>query len=85
MSRNPSRQPELRKHKPSGQAVVTLNGKDVYLGKWPSNQKKPPAEVQDAYDRLIGEWLQTGRQLPSPSSSLSLNELLLVRESAGAS
>ncbi len=30
----PSRVPSYRRHKPSGQAVVTLNGKDIYLGKW---------------------------------------------------
>jgi hypothetical protein len=24
--------PSYRRHKPSGQAVVTLNGKDIYLG-----------------------------------------------------
>jgi hypothetical protein len=27
--------PSLQRHKPSGQAVVTLSGKDVYLGVWP--------------------------------------------------
>ena len=27
------RTPSYRRHKPSGQAVVTLNGKDYYLGK----------------------------------------------------
>jgi hypothetical protein len=32
-SSNP-RVPKYRRHKPSGQAVVTLSGKDFYLGKW---------------------------------------------------
>jgi integrase len=73
-----SRQPNLRQHKPSAQGVVTLNGKDHYLGKWPTGQRKPPAEVQIAYDRLIAEWLQSGRQLPSSTSSLSLYELILA-------
>jgi hypothetical protein len=40
-----------RCHKPTGQAVVTLNGKDHYLGKW--NTKTSKAE----YNLLIGEWL----------------------------
>jgi len=45
------RVPSYRHHKPTGQAVVTLNGKDYYLGKW--NTKTSKAE----YNRLIGEWL----------------------------
>jgi hypothetical protein len=49
------RTPSLRQHKPSGLAVVTLNGKDHYLGPWPAGQRKPPREAQDTYDRLIAE------------------------------
>ena len=30
------RVPSCRLHKPSGQAVVTLGGKDFYLGRWQS-------------------------------------------------
>jgi len=47
------RVPFFRRHKPSGQAVVTLNGRDVY------GTKASRAE----YDRLIGEWLAGGRCL----------------------
>ncbi len=50
--------PSYRRHKPSGQAVVTLNGQDCYLGKWGSKASK--AE----YERLIGEWLASGRSRP---------------------
>ena len=46
------RTPSYRLHKPSGQAVVTLDGHDVYLGHWPAGQKNPPATVQAEYDRL---------------------------------
>jgi len=46
--------PKYRKHKPSGQAVVTLASKD-YLG--PRNSKASKVE----YDRLVGEWLAAGR------------------------
>jgi len=53
------RVPKYRRHKPSGQAVVTLSGKDHSLGRW--NTKASRAE----YDRLIGEWLAGGRRLPS--------------------
>lgn len=28
--------PSYRLHKPSGQAVVTINGKDIYLGRFDS-------------------------------------------------
>ena len=54
--------PKLRHHKPSGRAVVTLNGRDFYVGPHRSAQ----AKVE--YDRLIAEWLANGRSLPSPSS-----------------
>jgi hypothetical protein len=61
--------PSLRRHKPSQQGVVTLNGHDHYLGPWPEGQRKPPAEVQDAYDALIAEWLVNGRRARSPGDS----------------
>ena len=40
----PVRTPSYRLHKPSGQAVVTLDGRDHYLGPWPAGRKKPPPE-----------------------------------------
>ena len=49
--------PKYRKHKRSGQAVVTLNGRDYYLG--PHGSKTSRAE----YDRVISEWLVNGRRL----------------------
>jgi transposase len=51
------RLPKYRLHKPSGQAVVTLGGRDHYLGKW-----QTPAS-QAEYDRLITQWLAGGRRL----------------------
>jgi hypothetical protein len=67
------RVPSYRRHKPSGQAVVTLNGRDVYLGKWNTNASR--AE----YDRLLGEWLADGRFLPpdDPHVGLTVTELAL--------
>jgi integrase len=47
--------PSYRLHKPSGQALVTLNGRDRYLGPWNS------PESRAEYDRLIAEWLAAGR------------------------
>src|SRR5262249_49900384 len=53
--------PKYRKHRGSGQAVVTLSGLDHYLG--PHGTKASKVE----YDRLIAEWLQNGRQLQAPA------------------
>lgn len=47
--------PKYRKHRASGQAVVTIAGRDHYLG--PHGTKASKVE----YDRLIGEWLAAGR------------------------
>src|SRR5262245_56252333 len=71
MSKRP---PKYRHHKPSGQAVVTLNGHDHYLGRWQTPESK--AE----YDRLIAEWLANGRQMTrhSTHAGLSVNEVILA-------
>lgn len=47
--------PKYRRHKASGQAIVSIQGKDHYLG--PYGTKGSKVE----YDRLIGEWLAAGR------------------------
>lgn len=48
--------PSLRHHKASGLAVVTLSGKDHYLGPWgePAAQKR--------YESLIAQWIGGGRR-----------------------
>ena len=43
------RVPTYRRHKATGQAVVTLNGRDIYLGRWGTKASKTE------YRRLIGE------------------------------
>src|SRR5262245_20302134 len=59
--------PELRRHKPSKRTVVRLNGKDHYVGAWPDEAAKAPAEARAAYDALIARWLVNRRQsLPTP-------------------
>jgi integrase len=65
------RTPSYRLHRPSGQAVVTLDGHDTYLGRWDS------PESRAEYDRLISEWLVNGRGLAQPESALTLNELMV--------
>jgi integrase len=64
--------PTYRLHKSTGQAVVTLNGRDVYLGRYGTQAS------QLEYDRLISEWIAAGRQLPSGSlSDLTVSDMLL--------
>lgn len=54
--RKKSEVPGLRRHKPTGKAVVTLSGQDFYCGPWGS--KTAMAE----YDRLVAEWLARSRR-----------------------
>lgn len=65
--------PSYRHHKPSGKAVVTLNGRDFYLGQWQS------AESKTEYDRRIAEWIANGRMLPYEDqvSDLTIAELCI--------
>ena len=65
------RVPSYRRHTQPGQVVVTLGGRDIYLGKW--NTRASRTE----YDRLIREWLAAGRCLPRPQSDLTIAELAL--------
>lgn len=50
--------PGYRLHKASGQAVVTLDGHDHYLG------KHGTPESAQAYEQLVATWLAHGRRLP---------------------
>ena len=60
MPRLTHRNPSYRKHRVSGQAVVTIGGRDIYLG--PYGTKASRAE----YDRVIAEWLANGRRPACP-------------------
>ncbi|NLF69173.1 MAG: recombinase XerD [Candidatus Anammoximicrobium sp.] len=55
MPRLISKAPKYRHHKASDQAVVTIQGKDYYLGPWKSRTSR------QEYDRLIAEYLANGR------------------------
>lgn len=65
--------PKYRKHRSSGQAVVTIRGKDHYLGPHGTKASKI------AYDRLIAEWLVSGRSesFGKPEEQLLVKELIL--------
>lgn len=68
--RQNSRVPSYRRHKPTGQAVVTINGKDFYLGTW--NTKASKLE----YDRLIAEWMANGRRLKTDATDTTVVEVV---------
>jgi len=51
--------PKYSHHRGSGQAYVTLNGHAVYLGPYGSQRSRAQ------YDRVVAEWLASGRRLPA--------------------
>ena len=73
---------KLRRHAASGQGIVTLSGRDYYLGPWPDGRKRPPGDVQDAYDCRIAEWRANGRRpLAEPGSvaaGITIGELIVA-------
>lgn len=67
------RTPSYRLHKPTGRAVVTLAGRDVYLGKYGSEASRLE------YDRLVAEWLVGGRgRRPAPGDGTTVAEVILA-------
>lgn len=69
----PRRIPSYRHHKARDYAVVTINGKDHYLGKYDSN------ESRENYHRLIAEHLADCSDPPlvvPPETPLSITELI---------
>ena len=70
------KQPAYRLHKARNCAVVTLNGKNHYLGPWQSPKS------HERYARLIAEWRRNSGVLPapvrSPSGVPTVNELVLA-------
>ena len=80
MRTNSHRTPSYRLHKPTGQAVVTLEGRDCYLC------RHGTPESRAEYDRLLAEWLVSGRLVPKSASGsdLTVNELFVAyHEHAG--
>ena len=64
--------PKYAKHKASGNAVVRLSGKDIYLG--PHGTKASRIE----YDRIIGEWLANGRNLVESEATINVAKLVAI-------
>lgn len=66
--------PTLQKHRATGDARVTLSGKDFYLGPYDDPQ------THARYDELIRAWLANGRRLPQtgPATVRALGEKYLT-------
>ena len=70
--------PAYRLHKPTGQAVVRLNGRDFYLGKHGSEAS------HEVYRRTVAGWLVADQSRPlnseaAPGSSTpSVNDIILA-------
>jgi hypothetical protein len=63
--------PSYRRHKPTDQAVVTVIGRDIYLGKYNS------AKSRAAYNRIIAEWTASNGTLPKQQANdLTVAELV---------
>lgn len=80
MPRLSNRLPSYRLHRASGQAVVTLNGRDIYLGLHNTE------ESRGRYKLVIHEWLASHKRLPptGPTGSrtriptdITINEIFL--------
>jgi len=75
----PHQIPAYRLHKPSGLAVVRLNGQDIYLGKHGTSDSRA------RYEQAIAQWLASNRQAstgvgarPFAQSRLTINEFFLA-------
>jgi hypothetical protein len=69
-----SRVPKYRHYKPKDLAVVRINGRDHYLGRFGS------VESQEAYRRLLAEWLSRGNGHPTQANREDVSERITVNE-----
>jgi integrase len=65
-----TRVPSYRLHKQSGQAIVTLSGRDVCLGKFGTDDSR------EKYNRLVAEWITSGRQLIPNKEEITISEVI---------
>ena len=64
------RTPKYRRHKAKGLALVTINGRDIYLGKYGSESSK------QEYRRLVAEYLQHGAVSTTSQSEVTVAEVM---------
>lgn len=73
-----TRIPSYRLHAASGRALVTIDGRDVYLkGKW-GRTRDEARESWGHYDRVISQWLARGRVVVDTAAPGSLTVCELV-------
>jgi integrase len=78
MSTAPPRVPKYRHYKPKDLAVVRIDGKDHYLGRYGSPTSR------ERYQRLVAEWLlgrkpaHAAETADGPGTKLSVSELVLA-------
>jgi integrase len=58
----PNHIPKHCEHKPTGRGFVRLDGKQVYTGRWGTQ------EAARRYERLVGEWMLNGRREAVPEA-----------------
>jgi integrase len=76
MPRSADYTPKYRRHKQSGQAIVTLDGRDFLLG--PHGTKASRLE----YDRRISEWIANGRRLRNDDDTAVIEVINAYRKFA---
>ncbi len=65
--------PKYCRHRATGQAVVTIGGRDFYLG------KHGTAASRNAYRRRILEWVAEGRPAhAAPASDITITEVCVA-------
>jgi integrase len=70
MSTLNSRIPQYCKHKGTGQAVVTIDGRDIYLGLYGT------VDSRSRYNQIVAEWLAAGRRLPEDPQAVTVAEVV---------
>ncbi len=69
-SRQAQRAPACIFHQASGQAIVKLGGRAVYLGAWGTE------EAQASYQRVVAEWQASGRVLRPGAEVVTVNQVI---------
>jgi hypothetical protein len=64
--------PRYRRHKATGQAVIRLQGRDIYLGKYGS------AASKGAYSRFVAAWSTDGGQLVALQHTATVVEVIFA-------
>lgn len=72
MSNASSRVPRYCRHKASGQAVVRLANRDIYLGKYRS------AASFESYRRIVAQWSNNSALLPASREEVTVSRVMVA-------